>query len=80
MAGGKHRMTLEVPDVIHARLMDVVKKSGAASKTEAILRSITFYECVAEAMQNGGKLIVKRANGTEAEVIIPELRKREPDT
>ena len=65
------RLSLELPTRVRDRLERLREISEADSLTEVIRRALTIYDVLlATTREEGGKVILRRQDGSEREVII----------
>lgn len=73
MKGKKHRLTLEISDVVKLRMHRLRESTDAASLTEVIRRALATYELLIDGVKDGGGVIIRRLDGTEQHVLlVPE--------
>lgn len=65
------RLTIEVTKPVRDRLGRLKAMSGARSTAEVIRRALASYEALLEAKERGEPILVREADGTERELLIP---------
>lgn len=63
-------MTLEIPDSMRERMQRLKEEGEAASVTEVVRRSFSLYEALLSAMKAGDKVILRKADGSERELVV----------
>lgn len=61
----KVRLNLELSRQVHEQMLGVQERTGAASLTEVIRRSMALYDFVTEHTHAGGQLILRYEDGNE---------------
>jgi Arc/MetJ-type ribon-helix-helix transcriptional regulator len=67
--GVKVRVTIEAPPVVRNQIESLVKRTNAGSMTEVVRKAIGLYEHCVAAKEQGGKILIERADGTMIELV-----------
>ena len=70
-AGGPEtkRLNLELPEAAYERVKEVERATEAASVSEVLRRSLTLYDYLVQAQQDGKKIVV-RDGDHEQEIVM----------
>jgi hypothetical protein len=66
----KVRLSLEITQVLRDTMGRLRELTGADSITEVIRHAVNIYGILVERTAKGDKIILRRANGTEQEIIL----------
>jgi hypothetical protein len=64
------RLTLDLPLPVRVMLNHLRASTNAESLVEVVRRAILVYEFIKSETADGGKLIIRKLDGTEREVVI----------
>ena len=64
------RINLEIDSDVREAMAELQHKSGAASATEVIRRSLAIYDLITDHTLHGGKLILRHSDGVDEQLRI----------
>jgi len=67
---GRARLSLDLDSKVKSQLEVLRSRSGAASLTEVIRRSLALYDVVTDHQTTGGSIVFKRSDGTEERLVL----------
>jgi hypothetical protein len=69
-SSGRVRLNLEFPQRTYDQMLEVQKRTEAASITEVMRRSIAVYDLLTQHIQSGGEIELITNRGTKEKLLI----------